>query len=95
MGYKFREWEIPDYMMGGLERYANDGTEPGDFLRYIICNDFVHAAGHADENNLKSLQAYAAYLHNVMPALAWGSEEKFTKWMKRGGLKGVRHEEKK
>lgn len=81
MGYKFREWEIPDYMMEGLDRYKNKGLEPGSFLREILCDNFVSAAGYADDNNLRNLPAYAAYLYNVMPLPAWGSEEKVKAWI--------------
>ena len=91
MGYKFREFEIPDYMMSGLERYKNYGRAPGGFLEKIICNDFVMATGHADDNNIKVLPAYAAYLYNELPRGAWGSEQIYNQWTAQGGLYGKKY----
>ena len=43
MTYKFREFYIPDRMMGGIQRYINDHIRPGDFLSAIIQNDLKEA----------------------------------------------------
>ena len=81
MEYTFRNWYIPERMMGGLERYIDKGIPPGDFLQAIIENNFVEACSRADDENLMNLQAYAAYLYNKIPRSAWGSEKTMKCWM--------------
>lgn len=79
--YTFREFYIPNYMWGAIERYVQAGIPPGDFLTAVICNDLREAVGRADDINLKNLPAYVAYFHNEVPGLAWGSKEKMQAWM--------------
>ena len=81
MGYRFDQWEIPDRMMDGLNRYVADHIEPGGFLRAVLENDFVEAAGRADAENLSNLQAYAAWLYNVAPSGCWGSRDAVQDWL--------------
>jgi len=88
MGYKFRDFEIPDYMMGGLERYINDGVEPGHFLTAVICNDLRDAVDRADSANMANLPAYVGYLYNKAPAGCWGSRSKMAAWIGHQGLNG-------
>ena len=79
--YKFREFSIPERMMGAIDRYVKHGIEPGDFLSAIICNDLRGACGRADDENLRNIPAYVAYFYNEAPSLCWGSEEKMQAWM--------------
>ena len=79
--YTFREYHIPNYMMGGLRRYIERGIHPGDFLTAVICNDLREAVGRADDTNIANLPAYVAYLHNEVPAIAWGSIKRMQAWM--------------
>jgi hypothetical protein len=82
--YKFRGFRIPEHMMGGLQRYINQGVEPGDFLFAVLAGkDLVRVCENADQENLHNLPAYASYLYNKMPASAWGSEEKVWAYMAR------------
>ena len=78
--YTFRSYYIPDRMMKAIQRYLSYGLEPGDFLTAIIENNFVEAAGRADEENLNNLPAYAAFLYAEVPVDAWGSREKRLAW---------------
>lgn len=80
-GYKFREFEIPGYMLDGIRRYIEHGIEPGSFLYAVICNDLREAVGRADDMNLRNLPAYVSYFYNEAPAGCWGSREKFELWM--------------
>ena len=80
--YKFRGFEIPEYMMGGIERYIEHGIEPGDFLTAVICNDLAEAVGRADDTNIRNIPAYLGYLYNEAPSPCWGSPAKFKAWMK-------------
>ena len=81
--YQFREFYIPEHMMGGIERYVNQGIPPGDFLRAVICNDLSGAVGRADDENIRNLPAYVAYFYNEAPGTCWGSIAKMVAWMER------------
>ena len=79
--YRFYKYFIPDYMMGGLTRYINEGIRPGHFLTAVICNDLSVAVGKADDINIDNLPAFAAYLYNEAPSPCWGSKEKMEAWI--------------
>lgn len=71
--YNFRLWRIRSEMVEALEAYVKDGQPVGDFLTAILSNNFVEAAGLADEDNLANLQAYCSYIYNEVPRGLWGS----------------------
>lgn len=79
--YEFRQYYIPERMMGGIRRYVNDRIKPGRFLTAVICNNLNNAVGAADDENMANLPAYAAYFHNEVPAICWGSKEKMIGWL--------------
>ena len=79
--YTFREFYIPERMMGGLTRYIEEGIEPGHFLAAVICNDLREAVGRADDENIRNIPAYVGYLYNHAPSSSWGSREKFDAWI--------------
>ena len=72
---------LPEHMQGGMQRYIEQGINPGDFLSLILCNDFVHAAGQADGINQFRLFDYAKFLYLEAPMVCWGSKEKVDKWI--------------
>ena len=80
MTYQFREFYIPDRMMGGLQRYLDSGIEPGDFLQCVLKNDLYGACNHGDKENVRNLPAYIGYLYNEVNGSAWGSRENYTAW---------------
>ena len=80
--YWFREFYIPDRMMGGIERYIEHGIMPGGFLTAIICNDLIKACSHADDENLNNIPAYVAYFYNETPSPCWGSPKRMASWIK-------------
>lgn len=80
MTYRFLQWYIPDRMIPGLRRWAEQGIKPGDFLCAVLANDFMEICGRADDENMRNLPAYAAYLYNEMPRACWGSLEKMKAW---------------
>ena len=81
MGYQFKQFEIPDYMMPALEGYCRDGLVPGEFLQAVLCNDLREAVGRADHENLPNLPAYVGYLYNEADSRCWGSVEKVAAWI--------------
>lgn len=88
--YRFQEYHIRPDMIEALDRYVQQGMSPGGFLQAVLENKLVDAALHADRWNLPNLPAYAAYLYNELPSQCWGSPEKVTAWLERGGLSGVK-----
>ena len=81
MTYEFRDWYIPERMMGGIRRYIDEQIPPGHFLTAVLCNDLKEACGRADDENMRNLPAYVAYLYNEVPANCWGSEDAVNKWL--------------
>lgn len=79
--YKFQGFHIPEYMMGGIKRYIEDGIKPGSFLSAVIQNNFSGACMCADSENIQNLPAYAAYFYWEVLSEAWGSKEKMEKWI--------------
>jgi hypothetical protein len=77
---------IPDYMIGGLCRYIENGIEPGSFLSAVLCNDLRAACECADDTNRHRLFEYVQFLYSYAPASCWGSQERFEKWLDEGGL---------
>ena len=88
-GYSAFGFHIPPRMMGGLRRYIERGTPPGDFLRHVLCNNLMDALKHADRENQQNLPAYGYFLYNVAPALCSGSKEKYEAWIAHNGLEYV------
>ncbi len=64
-----------------LEHYRDDRLNVGGFLRACLANDFVAAACLADKNNAHNLPEIARWIHNKMPADAWGSYERVDRWL--------------
>ena len=81
--YRWAGFYIPPRMMPAIERYVNQGIQPGDFLTAVICNDLVLAVGRADEENMANLPAYVRYFYNETPGTCWGSKEKMAAWVRK------------
>lgn len=79
---------IPAHMVDGVERYVLRGVPPGTFMRHILANDFMAAAGHADDPNRAALFGWCMFLYNYVPNGCYGSVEKVNDWISRGGLAG-------
>jgi len=79
--YTFRNFYIPERMMGVILRYVEHGIEPGDFLTAIITNNLSEAVMRADDENINNLPAYVAWFYNEAPAGCWGSCERMKTWM--------------
>lgn len=78
--FGLERYVIPERMRGGLIRWIKQGIRPGDFLWAVLANDFVEAAGRADEQNMANLPAYANFLYNSAPRGCWGSYKKLAEW---------------
>jgi hypothetical protein len=73
---------LPEHMHDGMRLYIEDGIRPGGFLYLILCNDFVHALGHADPINTARIVDFAKFLWQDAPLPCWGSREKVAVWIK-------------
>jgi len=80
--YKFREFYVRDDMIDSLQRYLTEGIRPGLFLQKVICHKSLQDICEvADDENLRNLPAYAAYLYNEVPSGCHGSEERMESWI--------------
>lgn len=67
-----------------LDEYARDHVRRGDFLWAVLSNDLSSAVARADLENLVTLPAIVSYVYNELPGPCWGSQEKYTAWVRRG-----------
>src|SRR5690606_30684222 len=85
---------IPEHMRRSLTDWVERGVphpaRMGSFFRAVLTNDLKRAVMCADDRNRAALIDWAIYLHNEVPALAHGSEERLLEWHRRGGLLGGR-----
>lgn len=80
---------IPDYMIGGIDRWIDHGIPPGDFLMAVLCNNLKEAVARADDVNVKLLPAYVSFFYNDAPSECWGSPEKVLAWKLKMELKAA------
>ncbi len=80
---------LPDYMQEGMRLYMERGIPTGDFLFYILSNNFVAAGAQADSYNQHRLFDYCNFLYNEAPTISWGKEETVWTWMKHHGFVGL------
>lgn len=71
---------IPDYMVGGIVRWIENGIHPGDFLAAVISNDLKEACARADETNQELIFNYVQFFYSWAPSQCWGSPEKVATW---------------
>ena len=81
--YQVRGFYIRPQMMGAIRRYIEEGLQPGDFLTALICNNLRESVARADDENMRNLPAYVAYLYNEAPADCWGTKERMADWIKK------------
>lgn len=74
--------------LGSVKRYIENGIDPGFFWQSVFSNDFINVIGNADKENENMIKEIAIWLYNDCPMEAWGSRERFDKWLEKGGLYG-------
>ena len=79
---------LPDYMLGGVKRYLENGLEPGHFLTAVITNDLNGAFARADETNQRCMFEWVKFFYNCVPGGCHGSPERLNSWIASGGLIG-------
>ena len=78
---RMMDYELPDYMVGPMQRYLEHGIPPGGFLTAVLENDLFAAVSRADQQNLASLKDWVVFIYNEVPNSAHGSPEKVDKWV--------------
>ena len=82
LSFRFYGKSIPEYMIGEVLAYFNDHIlDEYGFLQAVLENHFMAAVGRADDNNIESIQAWAAFLFSQAPINAYGSPEKVKAWL--------------
>lgn len=74
--------DIPDHLLGGLERYLEYGDRPGDFLRAVLENDLRGAFQFGDQASREALDSLVLLLENHVRSDCWGSPETVEQWMR-------------
>ena len=87
--YQTGGFHIPMRMMPAIQQYIERGVIPGHFLQKVICNDLFGAVGHADDENVRNLSAYAKFFYNQAPQGCWGSKQHMKDWSAHHGLSGI------
>mgnify|MGYP001822037150 FL=1 len=80
--FRFHGLRVPGHDHQGIVDYLVDGTPLGDFLKAIAENNLMRAVSNADSSNLRNHTAVGAWFYNEAPSAAWGSEERYTQWVK-------------
>ena len=73
--------KLPEHMRGAARRYVEEGVDPAGFLRAVLENNLVEAFERADDINREAMAVWVTWLIWDVPAPAWGSPEKVSKWM--------------
>lgn len=74
-------YPIRDDLYGALERYLNQGINPGSFLTAVLENNLMEAFGRADDTNSINLRNIVGYVYNNIPGSSWGSPERVKNWV--------------
>ena len=85
--------KLPEHMRTSVERYVEHGIQPGSFLEAVLENNLVHAFRNADDINILVMDDWAMWLRKYAPLGCWGSPEHVEKWIREGGLQGMREAE--
>ena len=80
----------PSQMSAGVERYIEQGCDPGGFLFALICGDLYEAIARADTGNLYAIVAWWYWVRDEAPNACYGSRAKVETWIREGGLVGRR-----
>lgn len=75
---------IPQHIKFSLDEYAKSGRPTGGFLRAVLENDLMKAAGKADEFSRIAFFDICSYIYNKMPLSCYGSPEKVEAWLQEG-----------
>lgn len=72
---------VPNEIKESLLRYADNGIEPGGFLRACLENDLLGAVRRADAFNVTILPAIVEHIADTVPWPRFGDEERVRNWL--------------
>jgi len=84
--YKLRSnfggYVIPDRYCISLDRYINDGIDPGSFLRAVLANNLIETVNRCDDaSDWLYVKVIARWIFQEAPSCCWGSEESVNNYM--------------
>ena len=79
---------LPEHIQGGVRRYIEDGIPPGSFLQAVMSNNLKESFMYADDTNIERMFDIVDFFYNEAPIECWGSKEKMSHWVEKGGLNG-------
>jgi len=71
---------LPSRYHDGMERYLNEGIDPGGFLTACLENNLSESYARADVESKEYIPTIVFWLYNSCPSPAWGSPEKVKNW---------------
>lgn len=74
-------FNIRDDIAASISAYVVQRRRTGDFLRAVLANDLMEAAGRADHINGPHLQNVARFVFNAVPGRARGSFQAVDAWL--------------
>lgn len=77
------DYNIPENIKRGIDRYAENGVPTGDFLKAVLCNNLFESFGRADTYSEAALKQILQYVYNEIPGSCWGSPEKYKAWIEK------------
>lgn len=77
---------LPDSLIGGMQRWIEDGIPTGDFLTAVLEDSLSRAFGRADDLNRAAMFSIVSWIYNEAPGCCWGSKEKVKAWYMRRGF---------
>ena len=78
------EWgKCPEHISEGLKNYVLKHINTGGFLHAVLINDLFGAIGRADETNKADLPDIIRFIHNELPTICYGTQEKYIAWLSR------------
>jgi hypothetical protein len=79
--YKHDEYaDVPEHILGSLDRYAKTGGNLGGFLEAVISNDLFRAVGLADPDSMRALKKIVTYISCQLPLGCHGGDRQVKAW---------------
>jgi hypothetical protein len=82
--------KLPGSLAPGMERYIEQGIQPGSFLTAVVCNNLKESFMRADDFNQQLMFEIVSWMYNEAPMTCWGSPSRVRKWI--GGFNQEIHE---
>lgn len=78
--YRWNGITLPKCKQKSIDKYVEDGTDPGHFLGSCLANDLQGAYSHADSWGLELIPVIVKYIFNRIPSCCWGDWKTVENW---------------